>query len=528
MYKCIENLLNNFYGVIMIIGRCVGETSLIDVSFISKEMPKVGEYVSLYYDGKTVLGMIESLVRGSASLNGEIYDPNTIEKIREIEGEDFYIKGNVRILGDIDDNLKIPRTPVPPGTEIKIADENILKKIFKVDNGLKIGNLISQDEVDVRIDINKMVSRHLAILAMTGAGKSNTVSVLIDGLLECNGCILIFDMHSEYVGAEFKNGEVNRIDPIINPIYMSFAEIKGLTNIPSSAYIQERYFREAYKESNAIVKSGEADTKDFVEIMRNVLEKWYNTEMFRGKELNSSDKSKIMDVINKVDDLQTKYDNLLNINAGNILSQLKLGKANVLDLGQTDEASAEVIVSHVLRNGLKSIKAAMHNKEENMHEKPLDFPVFFIMEEAHILAPKNRNTASKYWISRIAREGRKFGLGLCLVSQSPKSVEPDALSQVNNMIILRLVEPQDQRHVQSASESLSEDLVKQLPSLNVGEAMVLGLMVKVPTLVKIDEFKGRTVGGDINILDQWKNNKSKEIADIKDQEDEFKQLGGDY
>jgi len=512
----------------MIIGRCIGETSLIDVSFISKEMPKIGEYVSLNYDGKTVLGMIESLVRGSVSLNGDIFDPSTIEKIRQIEGDDFYIKGNVRILGDIDDDLKIPRTPAPPGTEIKIADGEVLQKIFKVNNGLKIGNLISQEDVALKIDINKMVSRHLAILAMTGAGKSNTVSVLIDGLLEHNGCILIFDMHSEYVGAEFENGEVNKIEPIINPIYMSFAEIKGLANIPASAYIQERYFREAYKEAKAVVKSGEADTVDFIEIMRNILDKWYNTEMFRGKEIKSSEKSKIMDVINKMEDLKDKYYNLLNTNTGDILSQLKLGVANVLDLGQSDESAAEVIVSHVLRNALNSRKAFLHKKEETMYEKPLNFPVFFIMEEAHILAPKSRNPSSKYWISRIAREGRKFGLGLCMVSQSPKSVDSDALSQANNMIILRLVEPQDQRHVQSASESLSEDLVKQLPSLNVGEAIVLGLMVKVPTLVKIDEFTGRTVGGDIDIIEEWQSIKANDVTDIKEQEEAYRQLGGDY
>ena len=201
----------------MIIGRCVGENSLIDVHFVSKEMPKVWEYVSLKYDGKIILGMIESLIRGSVSLNGDIYDPNTIEKIREIEGKDYYIKGNIRILGDVDDNLRIPRTPAPPGTEIQVANEEILRKIFKLDNGLKIGNLISQEDVEVKLNINNMVSRHLAILAMTGAGKSNTVSVLIDGLLEYNGCILIFDMHGEYVNAEFKNGAVNPIDPIINP-----------------------------------------------------------------------------------------------------------------------------------------------------------------------------------------------------------------------------------------------------------------------------------------------------------------------
>lgn len=512
----------------MIIGRCIGENSLIDVNFISKEMPKVGEYVSLKYDGKVVLGMIESLIRGNVSLNGDIYNPDTIEKIKEIEGDEYYIRGNIRILGDIGDNLRIPRTPAPPGTKIEIADEEILKNIFKIDNGLKIGNLISQEDVEVKLDINNMVSRHLAILAMTGAGKSNTVSVLIDGILEYNGCILIFDMHGEYIGAEFKNGAVNSIDPIINPIYMSFSEIKTLANIPSSAYIQERYFREAYKEATAIVKSGESDTRDFLEIMRRVLEKWYNTETFRGKEINASEKSKIMDVLNKIEDLNTKYENLLNINGANVLSQLKLGVANVINLGQADESAAEVIVSHILRNALRSRKISLHNKEGNMYEKPLDFPVFFIMEEAHILAPKNRNPSSKYWISRVAREGRKFGLGLCLVSQSPKSVDPDALSQANNMIILRLVEPQDQRHVQSASESLSEDLIKQLPSLNVGEAIVLGLMVKVPTLVKIDEFKGRTVGSDINIIEQWESTKSKQLNDIKDQEDEFRQLGGDY
>ncbi len=192
--------------------------------------------------------MIEALVRGSVSINNEIYDPKTIEKIRMIEGDDHYIKGKVRILGDIDNDLRIPRTPAPPGTEIKAADSAVLSEIFQVGNyGLKLGNLITQDEVSVEIDINKMVSRHLAVLAMTGAGKSNTVSVLVDGLLKVNGSVLIFDMHSEYVNTEFGEGRVNIIKPLINPIYMSFGEIKKLSNIPSNAYVQERYFRKAYR-----------------------------------------------------------------------------------------------------------------------------------------------------------------------------------------------------------------------------------------------------------------------------------------
>ena len=73
----------------MIIGRCIGETSLIEVTFISDKMPKVGEYVCLRYDGKTILGMIETMARGNVALNGEIYSPDTVEMITKIEGDEY-------------------------------------------------------------------------------------------------------------------------------------------------------------------------------------------------------------------------------------------------------------------------------------------------------------------------------------------------------------------------------------------------------------------------------------------------------
>ena len=501
------------------IGRCIGETSLIEVSFISKEMPQVGEYVTLEYDGKIILGMIETMVRGSVSLNNEIYDPDTIAKIREIEGDDYYINGKITILGDVNDNLKLPRTPAPPGTPIYLAPSDILEKIFHIENSLKLGHLINNDDVEVGVDINKMVSRHLAILAMTGAGKSNTVSVIIDGLLEYNGCMLIFDMHSEYVDAEFTNGKVNVIEPMINPQYMEFSEIKKLASIPSNAPLQERYFRRAFNEARRLVKEGTASTADFIELLYRILDNWYNDEDY-----DASNKKNIMDVINKIEDLNVKYDRLLNVNIGDFLTQIKPGMANVLDLGQVDENMAEVLVAHVLRRSLRSRKQYVRHNDSDA----LSYPLFFVVEEAHILAPQNRSSNSKYWITRIAREGRKFGLGLCLVSQSPKSVDAETLSQANNMIILRLVEPKDQKHVQTASESLSEDLVKQMPSLNIGEALVLGLMTKVPTLVKINEFKGRQRGGDLDIIEQWKANKETEEESLQLQLSQFKDLGGGY
>lgn len=499
----------------MVVGICVGETSLSEVTFISDKMPKVGEYVTIEYDGKKVLGMIENMIRGNDALNVDINDFKAIQKISRIGVDDNYIRGKVKILGDVNDNLKLPRTPVLPGTEIRLADKDTLNEIFKVKNPIKLGSLVNQSDVEVNVEANPILSRHLAILAMTGAGKSNTVSVLIDQMLGYDIPVFVFDMHGEYVGADFPNGEVNVIRPKINPIYMSFHEIKKLVNIPSNGYIQERHFRRAFKEAREMVSDGTAHTNNFLQMIYDILER---------DSLEEGSDKQIVDVMNKIDDSMDRYSNIFDNNIGNILTSIKIGHANVLDLSQSDESIANVLVSHIMRNALQMRKNAVHGKDK----KTLDFPVFFVLEEAHILAPNKRDSDSKRWIQRVAREGRKFGLGLCLVSQSPKTVDHDALSQMNNMIILRLVEPEDQRHVQSASESLSQDLINQLPSLNVGEAIVLGLMSRVPTLVKIDQFKGRIHGDDMDIVSYFADIKQKEEDEIKRQEEESMQMGYDY
>ena len=500
----------------MVVGICIGETSLSEVSFISDKMPNVGEYVIVEYEGKKVLGMIENLVRGSEALNVDINDFDAIKTISNLIRDDNYIKGKVKLLGDVNDNLRLPKVPVLPGTEIKLADDEILNDIFNVQNPLKLGTLVNQSEVDVNVEANPILSRHLAILAMTGAGKSNTVSVLIDQILKYNVPIFVFDMHGEYVGAEFPNGDVNVIKPKINPHYMAFFEIKKLVNIPSNAYIQERIFRHAFKLAKEQIESGKATTNNFLQLMYDILDIESRDE--------DSDK-KIIDVMNKIDDSMDRYSKLFDKNAGNILTNIQQGKVNVLDLSQVDESVASVLVSHILRNSLQRSKDAAHKGDK---DSLLKNSVFFILEEAHILAPNKRDSDSKRWIQRVAREGRKFGLGLCLVSQSPKTVDHDALSQMNNMIILRLVEPEDQRHVQSASESLSQDLVNQLPSLNVGEAIVLGLMSRVPTLVKIDEFKGRRHGDDMDIVSHFKNIQQRQKEELDRDKQEMLDMGFDY
>jgi DNA helicase HerA-like ATPase len=498
-----------------IIGRSVGESSISNIHFISKKMPKVGEYVILEYDSKKILGMIENLLRGNLYIPSQTYDPETVEKILEFEDNDYYIRGSIRILGDIK-NLEVPRTPAPPGTEIVEAESKILKEVFEgehKENSIKLGALITQKNVPVLIDTNKMVTRHLAILAMTGAGKSNTVAVLVDGLLELNGCVLIIDPHSEYVDAEFNYGKVNKITAELNPLKLGFYELSSIAKIFGNAHIQQRYLRMAWKYSLQRIRNNEITDTDFFSEIGNRLDQC--------EKKYTRDKSAIIGVKNKIEDLERRYSNILNFNEKSICNRLRQGYVNVIDLGNVDEDIADIIVSHTMSEILKKRKLNSKNEEEG-----LKFPVFIIIEEAHILAPGDRDTDSKHKISKIAREGRKFGVGLCLVSQSPKRLDSNSLSQTNNKIILRLVEPNDQRYVQMASEHLSEDLLSQLPSLNPGEAVVVGLMTKVPALVKIDLFKGKLKGGDLDIVKMWNDLAVQEDKTRKQRRQEVKDLFG--
>jgi DNA helicase HerA-like ATPase len=486
------------------LGVCIGEATPVEASFISRTMPASGEYVTLEFDNTLVLGMVEALVRGSPSISENILDPEVVERILRFEGpESQYVKGKVRLLGDVK-NLKIPRIPPPPGTKVMKANSKILKHIFS-SGTINLGRLLSHPDVEVRVDANMLVSRHLAILAITGAGKSNTVSIIVGGLLELNGMPIIFDMHSEYSNASF--AKVKRIAPKLNPVYLSFDEFKILVDVGKDAYIQERHLRKAFKGA----KEGLKGKGDFIQKLLAGLE----AKAESAEQMSASEKNAISGVINKVEDFENKYEGLVDPHAPNILGQLEQGSANVIDLGQADEDYADVIVSHILRK-------VLYKRKRN--EIP---PSFCILEEAHILAPSKRPTYSKYWIDRIAREGRKFGVGLCLVSQRPKSLDQNSLSQANNAIIMRLVEPSDQRHVQQASERLSDDLLTQLSSLNIGEAVVVGMMTRIPALVKIDRFKGKLEGGDPDIVSVWRKEREKKERTLERKKSEVSDLYSD-
>ena len=474
-----------------ILGYIIGETTNTELSFLSLGMPEIGGYVLMKYGNKNILGMVESVVQGCPVFD-EVLSVNDLIKLKNLENEDsYYIMGKIKVLGDIE-NKEIPRAPPKPGTEVYIADNNSLKNMFS-EGHLKIGKLVSR-EVPVRLDANKLCSRHLAILAITGMGKSNTVSVLLSELNKINGTVVVFDVHGEYKSIKSNNSDnilnTNIVEPQINIFNISSSALCDLAGVDAQATKQRPYINKAIKS----VK------KQYDEVDFNSAEDYVNSIIFELElyiEINKKDAESIQTAIFRLEDMLQFKNHIIRLHY-NPIEEIKDNHINILPLDGLDENDMDIIISYFSKEILKNRKKSFRNNTPK--------PVFLIFEEAHLIVPQNRNTKSKYYISRIAREGRKFGVGICLVSQRPKTLDQESLSQCNNLIISKLIEPSDQSHVQHASENLSEDLLKQLPSLNIGEAVIIGPCLKIPAIVKIDKFDGEYKGEDIDIVGIWGNN----------------------
>ncbi|HLC68562.1 MAG TPA: ATP-binding protein, partial [Candidatus Bilamarchaeaceae archaeon] len=119
-------------------------------------------------------------------------------------------------------------------------------------------------------------------------------------------------------------------------------------------------------------------------------------------------------------------------------------------------------------------------------------PFLMVVEEAHNFArekAEKQDATSKRIIETIAREGRKFGASLCLISQRPVNLSTTALSQCNTHIILRVTNPNDLDHIQMSSEGIDARIVRNITGLQVGEAIIVGEAVRYPTFVHVRQRK---------------------------------------
>jgi hypothetical protein len=131
-------------------------------------------------------------------------------------------------------------------------------------------------------------------------------------------------------------------------------------------------------------------------------------------------------------------------------------------------------------------------------------PLLIVLEEAHLFLPEGVDSAAHRTISRIAKEGRKYGIGLCVLTQRPVEIESTVLSQCGTMIALRLTNSLDRAKVEAAMPDDLGALSGMLPALRTGEGMVLGEAMPIPSRIQFFKARKRPRGDDSNMPDAWR------------------------
>lgn len=138
-----------------------------------------------------------------------------------------------------------------------------------------------------------------------------------------------------------------------------------------------------------------------------------------------------------------------------------------------------------------------------------DIPFMLVCEEAHNYIPRTGGAeynAAKHSIERIAKEGRKYGLNLMVVSQRPSEVSETIFSQCNNFIVLKLTNINDQNYIKNLLPDNNSSLVDILPTLATGECLVVGDAVPLPAIVKMEMPNPTPSSNNVNVFDEWQKN----------------------
>lgn len=185
-----------------------------------------------------------------------------------------------------------------------------------------------------------------------------------------------------------------------------------------------------------------------------------------------------------------------------------INKANIsiIDLSGIPFEVLSITVSLVSR--LIFDFAFYYSKNKHQSGKQNDIPFMIVCEEAHNYIPQNGGAeynASKKSLERIAKEGRKYGLSLMVVSQRPSEVSETIFSQCNNFVVLRLTNFNDQNCVKRLLPDNNSSLVESLPSLSAGEALVVGDATTIPALIKMDMPDPKPKSDNIDFYSEWNN-----------------------
>jgi len=438
-----------------------------------------------------VLGQVKRLV-SSHPFYDRRTTPGAAWKQRElgVAEELLQIIATAKILGYIHERgdrmeVRRPRSPPMPGTPVFRASDGLLGDFFSLGEGelpLRVGHLLHREGVSVPIS-GKELHRHTAILAMTRYGKSYFAGRIMEELLRRGATILTIDAHGDYANMvqdpsgrlhDFFHDKVTVYRPEgaevleaphVRPLRLSvsacsFSELRALARITGS--LQTILLRRAIRR---------AASENPLYILDDIIEKLEEDmpEKAEGQE-------RVSRIVMRLIDLKGRG----IFSEGDIDIRRFFRPMHMSDVflsGMSDYVQ-DVIVGMILRR----IFNAKFRKEPWAR-----LPIFVFVEEAHRFAAPPGEGGGKFSrdiLARIAAEGAKFGVFLTVISQRPRRIDSDILSNCSNLAIFRVVNRQDQLTIQAASESFSEDLLEDLPALEQGEAVLVGPFTPIPVMIK--------------------------------------------
>jgi DNA helicase HerA-like ATPase len=458
-----------------------------------------------------VVAQIERVMSASQALTKEL-DFDIIKKIIESGLADNKVWGKARVLGYLTatGELQLPKRAVSPGKPVYIAPTELLEKFYSYpqEEAIHVGSLITRAEVPVFLSI-KGFRRHLALIAQTGSGKTYLAGILADELLAKGGTVVMLDPHADYVflGRDaagkrhelsdritvFRNpsstgrysaGEVGKVEPY--EICFSDLDIEEISLIANIGKHMTN-IRDGLEQAIEFLR----EKKDVFQ-PDDLLEELENAGSWKEKGVDSKRISGARDARKYIKGVAKMK--VFTAASTSISAMLRPRHLSVVDLSGLSDEVADYIAFSILSDIYEKVSG-----------NEFDFPVFVFVEEAHKFIPFQGSTRSSRIIKKIAAEGRKFGVFLVVITQRPSKIHPDALSQCNSQIVMRITNPDDQQAIAKSSERLGEALLNDLPGLNTGEAVLVGEMTRAPVMVMVKKRRTREGGSDIDIMGKMKD-----------------------
>ncbi|WP_440338688.1 ATP-binding protein [Megamonas funiformis] len=419
------------------------------------------------------------------------------------------------------------------------------------DNSLKIGNYTLNKEAIAYLDGNKLFQKHAVIVGSTGSGKSCTVATLIEEIAKLQSSnAVVFDIHGEYepiIGENIKHYKIagpsdNVEDEFIYLPYwlLTYEEMTSMmidrsdNNAPNQAMIFSRTVLECKREFlNNIQKTDIAEDitidspipYDINALLREL--NHINEEMVPGAnnkpkkgDFNGTLSRFIQRLENKVmdkrlnflfssDESLLNYDYMFELCSKLMLPASNSGGVKIIDFSEVPSDVLPLVVSLVARL-IFSVQQWTDREKIN--------PIAIFCDEAHLYIPQNTKqgmeTQSSTNFERIAKEGRKYGIGLVVITQRPSEVDRTVLSQNSNFIAMRLTNADDQNVIKKLLPDSLGNFGELLPILDVGEALVVGDASLLPSRININRPNPEPNSATIGFWSEWSKENTDNSLDV--------------